>query len=1064
MKTFKTTIFLILIAISALGQAEMTVKGKVYSTLDSVPVNGATLKIKESPKSRYITDETGNFTFKTSYKSFKIIVSHLGFTTTEIEVSASQNEPLQIFLKSHNSLLKEVRVSTGFQNISKERSTGSFSHINKDLFNRQVSTDVVSRLDGVVNAVQFDRRDINSKPKIIIRGLSTIFSNASPLIILNNFPYEGDISNINPNDVENVTILKDAAAASIWGVKAGNGVIVINTKKGITNQPIRTSYSSNFTLGFKPDMRKLPIISSSDFIDVEKMLFAKRFYDAKEGDSVSPISPVLEALYKSEKGQLNPNEANDLINSYRNHDLRNDLNKYLYQNGKNQQYALSLSGGGTFGSYYFSAGLDDNVSNLKAGYKRFSLRSDNTLNISKRLSLGIAIGYSQINEKGGNPAFINFNTLYPYARFADENGSALAVNKYYRGSFIQKSQKGGLLNWDYKPLEELSFINQHNNQHDLLLNTDLNYAFNDDLKIGLKYQYNTSVSKYENLQNIQSYYVRDLVNNFSQFDEGKVFRPIPDYDILDYSNSSLSNHSVRAQINYLKLWGKHELTALAGTELRETRTLGNVSRIYGYDPNIITSKPVDYETSFEQYNPDNGTSRIPYLTALSDLNNRFVSFFVNSAYIYNDKYTISGSIRKDGSNLFGVKSNQRIVPLWSLGAGWNISNEEFYKSDWVPYLKIRATFGYSGNINQNVSAYPIMYLNNGNLNNESYGVLRNPPNTRLMWEKAAMYNFGLDFKTQGNVISGSIEYYKKKNTDLIGYMPIDQTTGALAPATLTFSYLGNSASMEGQGVDIDIHTLNINRGFKWNTDLLFSYAATKVTSYMSQSNDLSNYITGGQVVSPIVGKPVYSIFAYKWAGLDPENGDPMGYLHGQVSKDYALITSQTTPNELVYKGSAIPTKFGALRNTFTWKGFSLSANISYKFGYYFRRNGVSYQALLNGMATHSDYSLRWQNPGDEKRTNVPSFVYPLNPNRDSKFYPRTESLISKGDNIRLQDISFSYKLSDIKTKMFLIKNLTIYCYTTNLGIIWKADNHPIDPDYGIMTPPTTLSFGVRAEF
>ena len=199
--------------------------------------------------------------------------------------------------------------------------------------------------------------------------------------------------------------------------------------------------------------------------------------------------------------------------------------------------------------------------------------------------------------------------------------------------------------------------------------------------------------------------------------------------------------------------------------------------------------------------------------------------------------------------------------------------------------------------------------------------------------------------------------------------------------------------MTGNGIDIQLHSVNIRKAFEWRTDLLYSTVKTKITEYLAETRDLNNYLNSGLVISPIIGKPAYSIFAFRWAGLDPETGDPMGYLHGEVSKDYAAIRNETTPEELIYYGSATPTHFGALRNTFSWKGLSLSFNISYKLGFYFRRNSVYYNAIFNGTGSHSDFSLRWQKPGDEVTTQIPSMVYPNNNNRDGYFYPRAEVLV-----------------------------------------------------------------------
>ena len=267
--------------------------------------------------------------------------------------------------------------------------------------------------------------------------------------------------------------------------------------------------------------------------------------------------------------------------------------------------------------------------------------------------------------------------------------------------------------------------------------------------------------------------------------------------------------------------------------------------------------------------------------------------------------------------------------------------------------------------------------------------------------------------------------------------------------------------MKGSGVDLNIFVNNLNSYIKWRTDYLFSWNKSEVTKYLNEITDLRQYLSRGQSIQPIEGRPLYAIVTYPSAGLDPENGDPLGYLNGEVSKDYLNILRSTPPEELDFHGSALPTIFGGIRNTFTWKNVSFSANITYRFNYYFARNTIFYPDLIGNYRGHGDYGKRWQKSGDELITDVPSFVYPLNNNRD-QFYRASSPLVEKGDHIRLQDIKVAYRLPLSYLRKTGFQEISPFIYMNNIGIIWRSNNHGLDPDNNNKMPtPFTFSFGVK---
>src|SRR5690242_17769935 len=398
-------------------QPAILITGKILSSKDHTPLAGATLIFKKSQTS-FITGDDGNFTLKLAANEDTLIVRRLGYQTKQITVNESTNAPLIVTLEETNTQLGEVVVSTGYQNIPKERATGSFDFIDNKLLNRSVSTDILSRLQGVTSSLLFDPNNQNDL-EISVRGRSTIFANSQPLIILDNFEYDGDISNINPNDVESITVLKDAAAASIWGAKSGNGVIVITTKKGKYDSAPKVSFNSNVTITGKPDLFYMPTMSSADYTGVEKYLFSQGYYDGALTDlNFPPVTPVVEILNNLRNGTINAPEATAQINALSQHDVRNDLLKYFYRTSLNQQYAVNLSGGGTYNQYYVSAGYDKNLNNLVGNrYSRISINANNTYSLIQHkldITTGILFTQTAIQNNGTDPSQLYF--LYPYAQ------------------------------------------------------------------------------------------------------------------------------------------------------------------------------------------------------------------------------------------------------------------------------------------------------------------------------------------------------------------------------------------------------------------------------------------------------------------------------------------------------------------------------------------------------------------------------------------------------------------------------------------------------------------------
>lgn len=1051
------------IPITSIAQNTIVVSGKVQDT-NKKPLQNTSVQSRNSRPS--LTDSNGHFSISI-VKGDTLIFSYTGYKTQNVHIVSDTDLTLDITLNIQNVVLNDVQVNTGYQVIDKNKSTGSFVKIDNELYNRSTGSTVLERLKGVTSSFYLDERQGTDAP-LQIRGISTLAeASTSPLIIVDNFPYQGDINNINPNDIESVTVLKDAAAASIWGARAGNGVIVITTKKGNLNQPLSISFNSNLTITPKPDLFGENKMSTADYIDVEQFLFAKGYYNSSINNkrNYPPVSPVIEILQKQKTGIISPEEAANLLNALKTVDIRNDFEKYLYQTGYRQQYALNISGGSPFFDYYISGGIDRELPNLVGNQSdRISLLSKNTIRPMKNLEIDVSVGFTNNKEFNNNPGAYNqirlVSTgvyLYPYTRFADDSGNPNTINYYYSGNFTDTAGAGKLLPWTYNPIDELNNIDNRTVSNALVIDAGLKYKMAKGLNAEVRYQNQNNYSDASMRYNTKTFQARNLINLFTQIDGSMINYIVPFGDILDTHDSRLLGNAFRGKLTYENVFRKnHKISLLLGNEISQITTSATQRRIYGYDENL-NHKNVDYVNSYATFNNLLGNSYIPSIDDFDRKIDRNISYYGIANYTYKSRYIFSGSFRKDASNLFGVAANEKGVPLWSAGASWIISKEGFFKSKWVNFLKFRATNGYSGNVSKSVSALAtIIYLPASfqPVTNLNYASVENYPNPDLRWEKVKMFNFGVDFSLFKNRLGGSIEYYRKQSADVLGSQILDPTVGTSLLTT-------NSAEIKGQGIDIVLNAQVIDsRRFQWESNFLLSSNHSRITKLLLES--LSNgYASDGAFIGNLKGFSPFSIVSFRWAGLDSA-GNPQGFVDGKKSSDYNALF-QVPISEQIVSGSAVPTCFGSFRNSFSWKKFILSANAVFRLGYYFRRPSLSYYALYKYGLGDVEYKDRWQNPGDENSTNVPSQPYPVKSKREA-FYQQADINVLKADNIKINDIRLSYSLH-FKQKEKGI-NLELYSYISNINfMVWKANKEGYDPDFpdGIKIP-LSWSFGIKTNF
>ncbi|MBO9566278.1 MAG: SusC/RagA family TonB-linked outer membrane protein, partial [Niastella sp.] len=885
------------------------------------------------------------------------------------------------------------------------------------------------------------------------------------------------INTINPNDVESVTVLKDAAAASIWGARAGNGVIVITTKSGKYGQQVRISVNSNITVTDKPDL-----FFSKEYLPASAVMENQKEYFLNGSYSINNMNNIplyVELLIKRRDGLISEQEFLAQEAKYSQQDIRRDWDKYLYQKAIIQQNSINIQGGGLTYKYSFSANYDKTREMFVGNEgKRLNLSLQNTFKIRPNLELSGSVWFT--NQKRENNAVLSSSTQLTgskydiYESLVDDNGNPAPINmQLYRFAYQQNAPANmpalKLLDWLNRPLDEIRLNENTTTQSDYRLLGGVKYKFLKYFNLDATYQYIQTRIDYENYHQKESYFVRDLVNQFTQTNGNRI---IPYNGIMEYgAPQNTKVQSGRAMLNYNQSFTvDHVVSALAAFEIRQSTAMrGFGQTLYNFNRDTWSGTSIyDYTTYFQTL--PGSVSRIPTraTNVPAKVVNRDLSYFGNASYTYRQKYIVSGSVRWDGSNLLGVRANQRGTILWSGGLSWIVSKEPFYKVDkWVPYLRLRTTYGSAGNIDRTQSTMPVMNIVTNTITGLQTGVLTSAGNPSLRWEEVRTMNFAADWRILNDRISGSVEYYQKDPRYLLGSNSVDPTTGV--PSSFKLNY----AAMRTWGWDIQIRSRNLETGdFTWITSLLLNTSKNKVVKIKENPplNDY-NYITTSVFEQ---GRSVDRIYALPWNGLNPQDGSVLIYdkASGAIRKDYNTYYLNVRKSEFIDAGLTVPPLTGSIMNTFEWKGLSVSAMITGKFNYVFRRNsmvpGAEYSSILP--TYHLDYFQRWKQPGDEKITNVPAKVPANKLNNDvtaqGNLYKYSEALITPGDHIRLQDISISYSLSQKLLKGLPIQSIRIYGYARSLGILWRKNDQGLDPDYPYTLYPEPKSYaaGLQIEF
>ncbi len=1019
------------------------ITGKVVDTAgEELP--GATILVKGT-KIGTSTDVEGNFELNIPKQGkVNLLVTYVGMKNKEITTTTGSN--INIVLEENSDMLEEVVVS-GFQTISRERNTGSAVVINTEKLSKVQAPDLSSKLEGITPGLTIYNNEMS------IRGNSSFSISSTPLLVIDGQPATGmSLSDINPNTIESVTVLKDAAATSLYGVYATNGVIVVTTKRGSEGK-IEANFSLGYYLNPLPSIDYQHYASTSDIINLEQEILlnnpdyikspASYFSTKNNKTNAAYLSQVDMLYYRLMRNEINQNQLDASIDALRRNDYRKEYRKQLQKNSLTQDYNVTLKAGSE--KYGFYAAVRYQKMGLHTRYDsddRLSFYTNNNLKVAPwmKLTLGANIifkktSYTQADGLGETEAM-------PYDTLHDTDGNLSYRYLYNQVLAEEVNSMDGLNFMGYNAIEESGY-NKYKTD-DLYMKYFLQADFNilPGFDFQLKGQYEKRKVNASEYDEAESYMMRSMVNEFASTDSrGGLIYNIPKGGHILYRDNNYDNYNIRGQFNYRNTFGdNHELTALLGAEAREDKSDAHISERYGYDAQRLTYGQVDWKTLSQ-------TGVVGQLYAVSrkksenlyiaDVKHRYVSAYFNAGYVYDGRYSANASVRVEQADLFGSDPKYRYRPLWSVGGSWNIEKEKFMRDFiWLDRLKLRATYGITGMVDQSSSPYLLASFGTSLYTNSPISMIVSPPNSSLRWEKTSTFNAGIDFAFLTR-LSGNIDFYYKYSSDLLVNKSIDPTLGFNGMAR------ANNGAMKNIGVELNIgYDWIRNRDFTFTTSLTAAYnknTIDKIDYTPTDALDMILYPTSNY----LKGDSYNSLYAYRYAGLT-STGNPSVY---NESGDIVSINPVRNINALVCVGSLTPKWNGALNLDFRWRDLTVFAKMVCYAGHFLRVDVPTlYDAThkLTDSAVHEDIVDRWT--PENTNTNIPVMGIYGDSGERNEHWRYADVNTASASFLKLRNIGVSYSLPYKwlqKTRAF--KSAQIRFQIDNL-CYWASNGHGIDPE------------------
>lgn len=1098
-------IFLLFCTLQFTAAAQsMRFSGRVTDT-DGAPVIGAGLVCIEKNTAGTTTDLDGNFSITLPAGAKTVKFSSVGMKDLVYQLIPGRTENVRIIMEWENTELDQV-VVTGYAQTSVKRITGSVAVLNSEKFEAKAISSVDALMQGEVAGVSI--KSLSGQPgtqaKITIRGSNNITGSSAPLWVVDGVPLQSEspvlsseqlatggfdnifvngIGNINPNDIESITILKDAAAAAIYGSRAANGVIVVTTKKGEAGK-MRISYNNTFSWSFKPE-RSLNLMNSSEKLSWEDELW-NEFSAAKYAASLTDntvIYPVVGIVgqIRAGLGDFASMKGDKAAQDKYIESLRNvDTNWYnlLFRNSFSQGHHLSLSGGSGKSTYYVALGLNDEDGMLiHNDYRRYNVNAKMTLTPTDwaRIDVGMeaARQESKMPYSTVDPFYYAFFSN-PYERAYNEDGSYAADNTWFTLGYYNGRGAEQVM-----PKNGFNIIRELDSNYSKTANTNGTFRAQTDFRIieplhfvGLvSYSYsNNSTDKV-----IDKYSYSAFRDRLGSDDRSQTNL----YGNISQNRTNRNSYVARGHFSFNKTFAEtHTVNLLAGAELRGSGSNTIFTKRYNYDPKTGT-------TSLPQISgpQDEWLSEVEKLNGEYFSKTRYASFYASADYYLGKNIVLNASFRTDGSSNFG--SNKQFNPTWSAGAAWHIGEEAWMKKA-LPALShatLRAAYGFTGDVNTSTShLLVIQYLQQQYryFGDETFnlGTIPSAPNPDLGWEKTQDAKAGLDFGLWKDRLTLNTEYYYRLSTDVVTSSPVQSTTG------FTHVYF-NAADIMNSGIELTLNGKIIQtKDWGLSAAVNFAYNYNKVLKY--------NPVSKSGITSKdryVEGYPTGAIFSGKYAGIASDTG-----LYQFELRPDATISTATDLNKpdnyRYFLGTTIAPYTGGFNLSASWRQLRLSISGVYSFGcktYENFRYPASYSnASHSGVSTEtvqSQFSDLYGNHlnVEKDRTNrwtathTTGVKYPrIYDYFDGKYNfasynPMDSSIIDavylkNNSYLRIKSIILTYSLPGAAVKKMRMRGLSFNVSLNNFFTFTKYDG--MDPEIPGATYPTTrsVSAGMNIDF
>lgn len=1098
-------IFLLFCTLQFTAAAQsMRFSGRVTDT-DGAPVIGAGLVCIEKNTAGTTTDLDGNFNITLPAGAKTVKFSSVGMKELVYQLIPGRTENVRIIMEWENTELDQV-VVTGYAQTSVKRITGSVAVLNSEKFEAKAISSVDALMQGEVAGVSI--KSLSGQPgtqaKITIRGSNNITGSSAPLWVVDGVPLQSEspvlsseqlatggfdnifvngIGNINPNDIESITILKDAAAAAIYGSRAANGVIVVTTKKGEAGK-MRISYNNTFSWSFKPE-RSLNLMNSSEKLSWEDELW-NEFSAAKYAASLTDntvIYPVVGIVgqIRAGLGDFASMKGDKAAQDKYIESLRNvDTNWYnlLFRNSFSQGHHLSLSGGSGKSTYYVALGLNDEDGMLiHNDYRRYNVNAKMTLTPTDwaRIDVGMeaARQESKMPYSTVDPFYYAFFSN-PYERAYNADGSYAADNTWFTLGYYNGRGAEQVM-----PKNGFNIIRELDSNYSKTANTNGTFRAQTDFRIieplhfvGLvSYSYsNNSTDKV-----IDKYSYSAFRDRLGSDDRSQTNL----YGNISQNRTNRNSYVARGHFSFNKTFAEtHTVNLLAGAELRGAGSNTIFTKRYNYDPKTGT-------TSLPQISgpQDEWLSEVEKLNGEYFSKTRYASFYASADYYLGKSIVLNVSFRTDGSSNFG--SNKQFNPTWSAGAAWHIGEEAWMKKA-LPALShatLRAAYGFTGDVNTSTShLLVIQYLQQQYryFGDETFnlGTIPSAPNPDLGWEKTQDAKAGLDFGLWKDRLTLNTEYYYRLSTDVVTSSPVQSTTG------FTHVYF-NAADIMNSGIELTLNGKIIQtKDWGLSAAVNFAYNYNKVLKY--------NPVSKSGITSKdryVEGYPTGAIFSGKYAGIASDTG-----LYQFELRPDATISTATDLNKpdnyRYFLGTTIAPYTGGFNLSASWRQLRLSISGVYSFGcktYENFRYPASYSnASHSGVSTEtvqSQFSDLYGNHlnVEKDRTNrwtathTTGVKYPrIYDYFDGKYNfasynPMDSSIIDavylkNNSYLRIKSIILTYSLPGAAVKKMRMRGLSFNVSLNNFFTFTKYDG--MDPEIPGATYPTTrsVSAGMNIDF